>query len=96
MSENSIRPVDRTSINTPSVSLRLSSQQASHRARLENSISLLNAVSPLNTLARGYSITTDDQGRALIDSKQLKIKDKIHTRLNKGSVISSIEKIEDN
>ena len=66
------------------------------RARLERLASTLNAVSPLNTLARGYSITVDDQGRTLSTASQVTSGSKITSRLHKGRLISQvIERLDD-
>ena len=55
----------------------------------------LQAVSPLQTLARGYSITTDAQtGKIVTDSSKLLPGSKLHTRLEKGALISIVEKVE--
>jgi exodeoxyribonuclease VII large subunit len=66
------------------------------RARLERLASTLNAVSPLNTLARGYTITLDSHGRALSDASQTTKGDSITSRLHKGRLISKvIEQLDD-
>ena len=56
----------------------------------------LNWVSPLNTLARGYSITTIGEERVVRNTSNLNIGDQICTRLNRGRVISTIETIQNN
>lgn len=68
---------------------RLSQQQS----RLTSAVRTLQAVSPLQTLERGYSITRDDQNRTLLDSSTLSPGDEIRTQLKKGSLISRLEKI---
>jgi exodeoxyribonuclease VII large subunit len=52
----------------------------------------LDNLSPLKTLARGYSVTTKN-GKALKDAATLNPNDEIHTRLHKGSLKSIIRKI---
>lgn len=83
-------------------SLQILSQQLSHRmhsllnqrkARLSNCARTLQAISPLQTLERGYSITTDTDGNAIINTQKLTAGDEIHTRLHKGRIISRIEQI---
>ncbi|VAW53149.1 Exodeoxyribonuclease VII large subunit [hydrothermal vent metagenome] len=59
--------------------------QLSHIART------LNAISPLQTLERGYSITLNKEGKAITSIKQLQHADAIETRLHDGSIISHIE-----
>jgi len=63
--------------------------QLSHTART------LNAISPLQTLERGYSITLNKKGKAITSIEQIKVKDTIKTRLHNGSFISHVESIED-
>lgn len=58
---------------------------------LGNLARTLNAISPLQTLERGYSITLDDKGVAILSVDQLKTGDTIKTRLHKGQVISKVE-----
>jgi len=62
----------------------------------------LNTLNPLNTLARGYSITYIKNSKGelhnLKDIKDAKIRDTIHTLVHKGSldaVVTEIEKISD-
>lgn len=57
-------------------------------------IQTLNAISPLATLERGYSITSAPKSSAIISSsQQLSLGDKIKTRFAKGHIISQIEEI---
>ena len=46
--------------------------------------SQLNTVSPLATLARGYSITFDAKQQVVTDSSQLKAGDKVSVKLANG------------
>ena len=46
----------------------------------------LQALSPLATLARGYSITRDEHGRIIDDSGQVSIDDKLEIRLRSGKL----------
>jgi len=55
-------------------------------------VSRLNALSPLNTLNRGYSITSIlDSGDLLKDAHKVKAGDRIKTKLSQGSIISIVE-----
>ncbi len=57
-------------------------------------IHTLNAVSPLATLERGYSITSSlSQPSIVSDSEQISVNDMIETRFAHGSAISQITKI---
>jgi exodeoxyribonuclease VII large subunit len=62
------------------------------RAGLERLASTLNAISPLNTLARGYSITCDESGHTLTDAKNVARDRQITSRLHKGRLISKVIK----
>lgn len=65
---------------------------ASRRNRLQQLGRTLDTVSPLQTLARGYSITTDEQGALVRDTTHLRPGDRITTRLASGQVSSTVEK----
>lgn len=52
----------------------------------------LQAISPLETLSRGYAIATDEDGQAITDAKQANINDQITIRLYKGKLITRVEK----
>lgn len=57
---------------------------------LEQLVHSLNAVSPLNVLARGYSITYRDNGEVLRTSDDVKKGDKLHSQLQSGKVTSQV------
>lgn len=65
------------------------------RADVATLAASLNALSPLDTLARGYSVTSDPQGQALNDVSSLAVGQQVRTRLAKGAFTSTIESIED-
>ncbi len=46
----------------------------------------LDALSPLKVLARGYSLATDDAGGVIRNAAQVAVGDRIHLRLEKGSL----------
>lgn len=54
----------------------------------------LSALSPLNTLARGYSVTSDLDGGAISEADQLKIGQRVRTRLATGGFLSRVEEID--
>lgn len=60
------------------------------RERFGNAVTHLEAVSPLSTLARGYSVTRTADGAVLKQVKQVKAGEIMTTRLNDGWVESQI------
>lgn len=53
----------------------------------------LNAVSPLNTLARGYAIATQKDGKVLLDASATQVGELIHLKLSRSEVDCVVEKI---
>ncbi|MFC1576400.1 exodeoxyribonuclease VII large subunit [Candidatus Omnitrophota bacterium] len=54
----------------------------------------LDALSPLGILNRGYSITmTERAGKIIKDTKAIKKKDLIKTKLSKGEILSRVEEV---
>jgi exodeoxyribonuclease VII large subunit len=53
----------------------------------------LNVLSPLNSLKRGYSITSIESGKIIKDTKNIKTKDIITTRLSMGEIKSTVKSI---
>ncbi|NVJ59914.1 MAG: exodeoxyribonuclease VII large subunit [Gammaproteobacteria bacterium] len=62
--------------------------------KLASKAQQLNSISPLATLARGYSITLKDD-KLIHSSNQVSIGDTIQTRLGAGKITSEITKIDD-
>lgn len=50
----------------------------------------LESLSPLSVLSRGYSVTQNEQGVALLSSQSVQIGEKIITRLENGRIISQV------
>lgn len=67
--------------------LRMQQQRLAEAARL------LQTVSPLNTLQRGYAIVTDPQQRVITSSRQVTPGDSINARLAEGELHCRVEKI---
>ncbi|WP_039029707.1 exodeoxyribonuclease VII large subunit [Leclercia adecarboxylata] len=65
----------------------------STRERFGNAVTHLEAVSPLSTLARGYSVTTATDGKVLKQTKQVKAGDVLTTRLSDGWVESEVKDV---
>ena len=70
-------------------------QQYTQRStqRLAAFAQLLNTVSPLNTLQRGYAIVSDSDNHVLRDAKETAVGAKVHTRLARGELICTVESI---
>ncbi|PVF13099.1 exodeoxyribonuclease VII large subunit, partial [Yersinia pestis] len=64
-----------------------------YRQRFGIACSQLEAVSPLATLARGYSVTQTPAGALLKTTKQVQAGDKLTTRLQDGWVESEITQV---
>ncbi|NKB32235.1 MAG: exodeoxyribonuclease VII large subunit [Pseudomonadales bacterium] len=54
----------------------------------------LSAISPLNTLARGYSITYDSKGQVVRSTDKVKIGSSIVSRLRVGKIVSTVESVD--
>jgi exodeoxyribonuclease VII large subunit len=61
------------------------------RQKLASLAASLQALSPLQVLARGYSLTLTADGHVLQSADQVKPGDRIVTRLNSGSITSIVE-----
>jgi len=70
---------------------RMQAQLGQSRERFSTQVAHLEAVSPLATLARGYSVTTAADGHVLKQSKQVKAGDILTTRLSDGWVESEVK-----
>lgn len=63
--------------------------------RLHTLAERLNALSPLATLKRGYSISRKTEGEVLTDAKQVSIGDRIEVQLAQGQLACRIEELLD-
>src|SRR5262245_32028760 len=66
---------------------------ARHRERLAAVAGKLSTLSPLNVLARGYSLTHGPDGRLLRDASTVHPGDTLSTRLAAGEVVSRVESV---
>lgn len=73
---------------------RLEQQTQNHlqktQQKLQTNMQLLDAVSPLATLNRGYSIVTDENSNVITETSQVKNGHSVRTRLSKGSFTSQV------
>lgn len=63
------------------------------RERAEAVAARLESLSPLGVLARGYSLTQTEGGELVRDAGQLRLGDRLRTRLGRGEVVSQVEEI---
>ncbi|URL02725.1 exodeoxyribonuclease VII large subunit [Avibacterium sp. 20-126] len=54
----------------------------------------LDGLSPLKILSRGYSISENEQGIAITQSRQVKVGERVKTQLMNGIIYSRVEQIE--
>ena len=60
------------------------------RARLDQLSSRLAALSPLTVLARGYSITLDEHGRAVTRAGSVSVGASVTLRLHEGALAARV------
>jgi exodeoxyribonuclease VII large subunit len=64
------------------------------RERVESLATRLDGLSPLNILARGYSVTQDEKSAVVRDAGSLRRGDKVTTRLHRGRIVCRVEEAE--
>jgi exodeoxyribonuclease VII large subunit len=77
---------------TQALNTRLNIKQAELAALIRS----LNTVSPLSTLARGYSITFDESAAVVRDIHGVRLGNKLVTQLDNGKITSVVESLEPN
>jgi exodeoxyribonuclease VII large subunit len=63
------------------------------RQRLTKTVELLDTVSPLNTLKRGYAIAADSQGNVIRNSQEVQVGDTVTTKLGEGELDCRVETV---
>ncbi len=64
------------------------------QTRFQHRLQLLDQLSPLRVLERGYSITQHlDSGKVITHSQQVSAGDKILTRLRQGALVSTVQSV---
>jgi exodeoxyribonuclease VII large subunit len=61
------------------------------KAKMGKSAATLSALSPLNVLARGYSVTLDSEDNAIQSPSQVKPGDIIRSRVHHGEIESVVK-----
>lgn len=66
---------------------------ALNKARLAKAAATLSALSPLNVLARGYSVTLDSEDNTIQNPDQVKPGDLIRSRVEYGNIESVVKQV---
>lgn len=66
----------------------------SARAALSERAAMLDGLSPLKTLSRGYAVATDGKGKALRDAAAVAKGDTLHLRLQRGSLEVEVSQVQ--
>ncbi len=67
---------------------------AKHHGIAQSLAGRLDAMSPLKVLARGYAVTTNAEGRAILDASSLRDGDEVTVRVHRGSFTAAVVSIE--
>ena len=62
---------------------------------LKNYQDRLNALSPTKVLERGFSITTDKDGKVIKNIQDINVGEEVTTTLSSGKIISTVKKVEE-
>jgi exodeoxyribonuclease VII large subunit len=54
---------------------------------------MLDSLSPLGTLQRGYAIVTDNNGKVVRDASEVSVGDEVEARLAKGRLGLTVNKV---
>ena len=68
-------------------------RMALHKAKLGKAAATLSALSPLNVLARGYSVTLDSDDQTIQNPTQVSPGDIIRSRVEHGDIESVVKTI---
>lgn len=68
----------------------MAQMMTSKRSKLAGLARELNTVSPLATLERGYSISFNETGQVITQSKQVKLGEEITTKLHQGQITATV------
>jgi exodeoxyribonuclease VII large subunit len=72
---------------------QINNQLERQKQRLGKAVDLLDTVSPLNTLKRGYAITSNQNGEIIRKAAQVEIGERINTKLGEGELTCVVETI---
>ncbi|SMF58099.1 Exodeoxyribonuclease VII large subunit [Alteromonadaceae bacterium Bs31] len=92
--------IERTAQQVQSLSkeLRFALQQhlKLRKAGLAKAVDTLQAVSPLNTLARGYAIVSDSSGKVVAETSKIAVGDAINIKLAKSTIDAKVTALKSN
>ena len=71
--------------------MTIKQQLSALQQKLARQAEVLNAVSPLSTLSRGYAIVTTGDGEAVRESTQVKVGDTVHAKLHQGKLTCTVQ-----
>ncbi|MFY0701267.1 MAG: exodeoxyribonuclease VII large subunit [Bermanella sp.] len=60
---------------------------------LSREVEVLNAVSPLSTLSRGYAINTNEQGEVIHSTSQVQVGDTVRAKLHQGQLSLTVKEL---
>jgi exodeoxyribonuclease VII large subunit len=72
----------------------LAQQMQQKKLRLAHLAQLLDSLSPLGTLQRGYAIVTDRDGRVVRDAQEVAVNDELQARLASGRLGLIVKKVD--
>ena len=71
----------------------INSVLAAKQQQLAHKVQILNAVNPLQVLARGYAVVSQKSGQIMKNTKSLSVGDELSTQLAQGTYVSVVKKI---
>lgn len=83
---------ERFSLITQKMITAMQTRCVLHRKRWEKAVGLLNSLSPLQVVSRGYTMTTNPQGEILRHCKNIKVNDTLVSVFSDGKVTSVVIK----
>jgi exodeoxyribonuclease VII large subunit len=71
-------------------------QLKSKKQQFVKTVALLNSISPIHTLARGYSLTLDQDGHIVRNTSQVAVGQSLTTKLGTGELLCRVESVNPN
>ena len=63
------------------------------KADYEKQVAILDSLSPLKTLSRGYTVTTNSNGKVISKKEDVSVGDSINVKVIDGNVVAKVESI---